>query len=110
MDSRELALAMLEWEELIIKANEIAKKIENTVLELEKTQTVGSVRASYSKGRGKYDYETAWLEAMMGDFPSDDYKVVTYDYRQACKDTEIKVDQYYSKTSGPSVSLKLLSK
>ena len=58
MNMRELAQAMLEWEELKTKEAAIEKKIEAAVLELKKTQQVGNVRASYSAGTRSFDYES----------------------------------------------------
>ena len=57
MDMSYLAEKMLEWEKLQRRADELKAMIIDTVLHIEKTQTVGNVRASYNKGRKKYDYE-----------------------------------------------------
>lgn len=108
MDAKTLALKMLEWGQLVENANIIEVEIIKAVLELKETQQVGNVRASYSKGRGKYNYKEAWNDAMLNDKPSNEYIKITYDYLRACKDTEIDVSEYYIGTSGPSVKLKLI--
>lgn len=56
MDPTELATKMIEWERLTRQADLLAKEIEGAVLVLGKTQVVGNVRVTYSKGRGSYDY------------------------------------------------------
>ena len=109
MNASELAIKMLEWEEAQRKANELAAEIETAVTEIGKTQTVGNVRVTYSKGRGKYDYEQAWqYHGMKTDVDIEDYKKVTYDYTSACKDGKIVMDAFYHNTSGPSATIKLL--
>ena len=64
MNATELAMAMLEWGELQARADELAAAIRDEVLALGKTQTVGKVRATYSKGRTIYDYELRADEGM----------------------------------------------
>jgi len=59
MDSSVLAQKMLEWEALKTKADCLGKEIEATVLKIGKTQNVGNVRVTYSKGRRKFDYMTS---------------------------------------------------
>ena len=58
MNASELAKKMLEWEEQKKKLKVLEFQIKDAVLDIGKTQTVGDVRATYSKGRAKYDYET----------------------------------------------------
>ncbi len=58
MNASELAKKMLEWELKYRELDILEQVIKSTVLEIERTQTVGNVRATYSKGRAKYDYET----------------------------------------------------
>jgi hypothetical protein len=110
MSARELAEAMLDYGELIEKAKTLAKTIRDAVLKLEKTQTVGNVRASYSKGRGSYNYEEAANE---NELDLTEYqKVVTTTvtrYIDACKDAKLDMNTYYTPPSGgPKVTLKII--
>jgi len=59
VDKRELAELLLSWEIEKAALDELEGKIKELVLTLGETQTVGYVRASYSKGRTTYDYELA---------------------------------------------------
>jgi hypothetical protein len=63
MNMSELAIKMLQWEEQKRKLDELEAEIGAVVLDLGKTQTAGNVRATYSKGRAKYDYETPGSQA-----------------------------------------------
>ena len=63
MNMSELANKMLQWEEQKRKLDDLEAEIAYVVLNLGKTQTVGDVRATYSKGRAKYDYETPGSQA-----------------------------------------------
>ena len=106
MNASLLAEKMLEWENKKRELDLLEEWIKGQVLELEQTQTVGNVRASYSAGRKSYDYEGAWREEY-DHLPASTYQKVTYDYRAACKDAAIEVP--VKSQSAPSVSLKLLS-
>jgi len=57
LNETELAMAMLQYGELRTTLDALEAQIKAAVLERGKTQTVGSVRASYSAGRKTYDYE-----------------------------------------------------
>ena len=59
MNASQLAGLMLEWEAAQRKADELRLDIEDLVLALGKTQTVGNVRATVSAGRRTFDYEAA---------------------------------------------------
>jgi len=61
MNNSELAAKMLQWEEMQKAADELKSEIEAAVLEIGKTQNVGNVRASYSKGRKSVNYQKAAL-------------------------------------------------
>ena len=111
MDSKTLAMKMLEWGELTEKANDLAAEIEAAVLEEGKTQTVGNVRASYSNGRTMYDYLVGCAGIGLS---SDDgrmiaYRKVTYDWKAAWdayrKDTDTVP---IAKQTPPSVTVKLI--
>lgn len=57
IDLDQLVWLMLNWGKVRRQLTEIEEAIKDTVLVLGKTQTVGTVRATYSKPRSKYDYE-----------------------------------------------------
>ena len=59
MNDTELATKMLQYGDLKRALEVLEAQIQIAVLERGKTQTVGSVRASYSAGRKTYDYEAA---------------------------------------------------
>jgi len=58
MNTSELAQKMLTWETKKNELDALETEISTAVLEIGKTQNVGNVRATYSKGRNQYDYET----------------------------------------------------
>jgi hypothetical protein len=107
-DLSALATDMLKWERMKRGLDELGESIKDTVMQIGKTQTVGNVRATYSKGRKSYDYRYAITVAGY-DSPSqlEPWRKVSYDYRAACKELEIEDVPF---TQGdPSVSLKLLA-
>ncbi len=57
MDAAQLAQKMLDWGKLHEELATLTAEIETAVLVVGKTQNVGNVRATYSKGRKRYDYE-----------------------------------------------------
>ena len=63
MNASQLAGLMLEWEAAQRKADELRLDIEDLVLALGKTQTVGNVRATFSAGRRTFDYRAAIVAA-----------------------------------------------
>jgi len=63
MNMRELAENMLEWEETQIKADALALRIQEAVMQLQKTQQVGNVRAVYSLPRKTYNYKEVGSDA-----------------------------------------------
>ena len=104
----ELAHAMLEWEQKREELDELESKIKATVMRMEKTQTVGRVKAQYTKGRGKYDYAGAGEQVEKGIV--DKYTEIVpettkTDWRAVCKEAGVEVPY----TPGtPSVSLKVV--
>lgn len=107
MDATELAVKMLEWGELQQEASTLAAEIEMAVLEIGKTQTVGSVRASYSKGRKSYDYKTAARDVPPSLVRAHTTTIERVDWSGICKDEEI-TDIPFTQ-SAPSVAVKLLT-
>jgi hypothetical protein len=110
MNPRELAQKMLQWEVMQIAADKLAAEIEAAVLELGKTQTVGNVRASYSKGRTAYDYETpAQAAEKAGSLPDGAIEANTktvINWRGVCADADI--DPVMAGVRRPSVKLKFV--
>ena len=110
MDNSVMAQMMLEWECLQKQADEVKAEIQEAVLEIGKTQNVGNVRATYSKGRKSYDYrEAADGHPMVGDatvrlFTTQPEPRV--DWRGICKHAGI--DDVPFKQSDPSVTVKLV--
>jgi hypothetical protein len=62
-DMSGLAQLMLLWEEKMRELMKIGERINRAVLERGKTVTVGNVRASFYKGRRKFDYQTPGASA-----------------------------------------------
>ncbi len=107
MDAKQLAIKMLEYSDAQAAADELRAEIEAAVLELQKSQTVGNVKATYYKGRKSYRYAEAWEQD--GEASGVDLELftkVSYDYRGACKEAGIE-DVPFSQ-SDPSVSVKLI--
>lgn len=115
VDRSALAELMLLWEKKRAELDMIELSIRVDVLALAKTQDVGNVRATYSKGRNEYDYETSAL-SHLGEDDFEGYKQyvpervipasVVVDYRKACKDNHIEPNVV--KEGTPSVKVKLL--
>ena len=106
MNARELALAMLDWEQLKREADELVKEIQAAVLKIGKTQTVGYVRASYSKGRKSYNYKEAAQDVPPSIVRAHTTLTEIIDWCGICQDeniADIPVTQ-----SNPRVTLKLL--
>lgn len=109
MDASELAQAMLRWEQAKAELDKIETEIKSVVFVLGKTQTVGNVKATYSKGRKTYRYEEAAHDHMMVSdvtlamFSTTETKV---DWRKLCK--HVGIDDVPFTQGGPSVSVKLV--
>ena len=107
MDASQLAMKLLEWEQKRRELDVLEAEIQAAVLELQTTQTVGNVRASYRKGSRRYDYEMAVREAQVSDDALQAFQSIQTDWRAACKAFEI-TNLPVKSQSGPSVSIKLL--
>jgi len=107
MNASELAQRMLEWESMKRALDALTGEIEAAVLELEQTQTVGNVRASYSKGRKSYNYQAAIEATPLEPGSLAPFETVHIDYRSACK--EFGIEDIPFTESSPSVSVKLLA-
>jgi len=110
MNASELAAKMLEWEQKKEELIVIEDEIKASVMAMEKTQTVGNVRASYSKGKGKTDYAKAWdhsgVRIPYEDFES--YQTISTDWKALCVDQEIPTDNHYT-PGKPYVTVTLLT-
>lgn len=106
MDASKLATKMLEWEVQQSQASALAAEIEAAVLKLGKTQTVGNVRATYSKGRKKFDYEMPGQVADMDIITIHTKTVAITDWKAVCKAIDIQPELVSQ--GQPSVKVKLI--
>ncbi len=107
MDARELAIAMLEWEQLMREINAVAVQIKVAVLELRKTQKVGYTHASYSEGRKNYNYQKAAQDVSPSTIRAHTTTKEYIDWPGICKAEEITEIPFTQ--SAPKVTLKLLA-
>lgn len=110
VDAYVLARLMLRWRAQREKLDQTEEEIKALVLKAGKTQTVGGVRATFSKGRRTYDYESA-AEGAGLDNETWNRLVVAHtkpvtDWRALCEAAEIK--EIPCVQASPSVSVKLL--
>lgn len=111
MNASELARLMLYWEDQKNGLARTEERIKEAVLELGRTVDTGNVRASYSKGRTKYDYvgyiNTALKDGRLLEDDMVPFEKVTVDYRSVYQEffegTALPFTQ-----SDPSVTVKLL--
>ena len=103
-----LAADMLKWERLRRELDELEWAIKDTVLQLGKTQTVGNVRATFSKGRKSYYYQAAAEgHPMVSDTTLSLFTKPIIDWRGVCN--HVGIDDIPFSEGEPSVSLKILS-
>jgi len=101
-----LAEMMEVWKETMLTADSLAEKIKAEVMQLGKTQSARGVVATFSNGRGTYDYKTAVQRAGLTIEQLQEFEKVTHDFKAACEAHDIDVSEFY--TSGtPSVTLKI---
>ena len=106
MDPSKLAALMLEWEQAKRQADALETRIKREVLNLGKSQTVGNVRATYSKGRRTFDYQEGAGESV------DPYVIEMHtkpriDWRGVCNYIGRDKDEIPFTQGQPSVSVKL---
>ena len=99
MNASELAKKMLEWELKYRELDILEQVIKSSVLEIEKTQTVGNVRATYSKGRAKYDYETPGGQAPQGIIDEQSRGVIEIDWMEVAKEAGYTLEMREKHTS-----------
>lgn len=104
MEMSELAQKMLDWEKARRELDEVESLIKAAVMSIGKTQTVGNVRATYSPGRKKYDYESVLNEPVSLSI-IEAHTTPMVDWRSVCK--EVAFDPPFTQ-GDPYVSLKLL--
>ena len=108
MDKADLARTMLRWESMKRVLDSLEAQIQASVLELGKTQNVGNVRASYSKGRKSYDYEAAAKPLDPPDSLLDACTKFSIDWRRVCNCMHIAREEIPFTQSDPSVTVKLV--
>ncbi len=105
-----LAERMTRWEELRSEADRLESEIKDEVLLLGKTQTVGNVTATYSKGRGTYDYASIVQILEPEQEVVEKHTKVTLDWKAIAEESgmtdEIK-ERFYTPADKATVSLKL---
>lgn len=106
IDMSNLARMMLRWEKLQLQADELRGAIEDTVMRIKRTQTVGNVRATYSAGRKSYDYATAAKNCPQ--VTEYIYAVAPNDWRKICQHVGIEEGEIPFTQSGPTVRMELL--
>lgn len=113
MNASELARLMLYWEDQKKGLTRTEERIKEAVLELGETVDTGNVRASYSKGRRKFDYLQAvaeqpkLAEADVTKFTTVIPQTEKVDWKAVCKHFGIKDIPFTQ--SEPGVTVKLLS-
>lgn len=111
--ARKLAELMLEWEDLQQKILAAEDEIKFIVLQMAKTQTIGNVRATYSSGTTKYDYEKAakdqeiYVPPDVWDVTIDKNTKRVTNWREVCK--ALTIDPIVESKSDPYVKVKLLA-
>jgi len=109
--ARTLALLLLKWEEHREQLDALETDIQGIVLSLKRTQVVGNVRATYSAGRKRYDYETALRGHDITDDSMQAHTTITttVDWRALCKHLEIAQGTIPCEQSAPSVTIKKIT-
>jgi len=106
-DLSALAADMLKWERMKRACDELEQAIKDTVMQLEQTQTVGNVRATYSGGRKTYDYTSIADHPLVSRETVLKFTTSKVDWRAVAKHDHI--DDIPYTESSPSVYLKLLA-
>ena len=104
-----LSEKMERWGQLRAELDTLEVEIQSEVLGLQKTQKVGPVTATYSGGRGSYNYEAMGLALQPGADLVQGYSKMVVDWRKVCDAVGVDADvrlRYYTPGT-PSVSLKL---
>jgi hypothetical protein len=107
MDNLEFAKAMIRYEELYKELEGLRALIEDHVLSIGETQSIGNVYAKYSNGRTTYDYE-----AVKGIAPKEIVALNTEvvektDWRSICKALDFEAPIKKQPTPSVKVEVKL---
>ena len=100
---------MEQWRDLQTQADALAEEIKAEVFELRQTIKADGVVATYSKGRGSYDYEALAMSLEPDDYIVERYTVKRVDWRKVVEDIGATDDlkaKFYT-PGKPYVSLKL---
>jgi hypothetical protein len=108
MDMSILAKKMLEYERVQRQADALKHRIEEAVMDLGKSQTVGNVKATFRNGRKSYDYEAIGSTAKREQIMARTKMVAKTDWRKlVLEDLGIEQDDVPFTQGDPSVSVKL---
>ena len=108
MDRSELTKLMLKWESIKRQLDEIEEAIIDSVLQIEETVEVGNVRASYSAGRKRYDYQGVGSDAPAVLVAKYTKTVEQIDWRALVMDgMQVSKDRIPFVQSDPTVTLKI---
>lgn len=104
-----LAEKIERWAKLQVEADILAAEITEEVMALKQTVKTGSAIATYSEGRGSYDYEEIAKYIEPDDEVVKRNSKVVVDWRKVCEESGLTEDvkQKFYKPGKPYVSLKL---
>lgn len=108
-DEPTLSELLARYEVAATEAKRLEEKIKQVVLEMQETVKCGRVTASYSSGRGSYDYEAIAKEIGLAEKVLKKFSKLVVNYKQACEDAGIPkavLEKHY-KPGTPGVSIKL---
>ena len=97
---------MARWKGLRIEADALEVLIQQEVLRLAKTQKFNGVVASYSTGRGRYDYEAAAADAHASTEVIAQFTTPIVDWRKVCDAIQASLESFYT-PGQPSVAVKM---
>ena len=100
---------MSKWEELQKRADELAGAIKEEVLALGKSQAFGNVKATFTKGRGRYNYEAIAQKVGAPESVVKENSKTVVDWKSVVDAINAPDDvrQSFYEQGSPSVSLKL---
>ena len=104
-----LSEKMSRWEQLRREADVLENEIKDEVLALAKTQKVGNVTATFSNGRGSYDYEAMAMKIEPDQEIVDRNTKTVTDWRKVCEEASApeEIRALFYKAGTPYVSVKL---
>jgi hypothetical protein len=104
-----LAEKMERWAALKEAADKLEAEIKEEVMALGKTQKANGVTATYSNGRGSYDYESMAMKLEPDTEVVQEHSTVKVNWRAVCEATDGYEDakEFFYKPGSPYVSVKL---